>query len=316
MSRKDTPIPRRRQHTATRREVNKRVAFSSEVNATEHLRRMYRRGWSRLKWIPRRVCHSDTAEADRLLEETDPTTVTQRRVPDFVEKFMTMNDFTNLEDACRPMFIQMLRDGLSAGTAAGYMKIAADVFGGTGPIFTRVIKVLQLLDANEDPKHAPDRDAVTCNKTIEKMRKRAPLSAAICELILKSGLRCKDISRLPSKRIRTNGALRIRVRRAKNIRDQSESVVTRIPFWFGSLSNDLTMILKKHATPFKDYTTSQVLQDIRRVDADITTYTFRRCFMHRALVECNFDFDNCVRKYSLHKQVKTLRAYYDTLDIG
>jgi hypothetical protein len=309
-------IPRRCKVSQMLRPMPKRVAFGADTEAVARLRLRYNRGWKRTRWCPHRTLEAERRKATTLLEEHAPPDKTAKRICDFVETFMIINHFQSLEQACDELFAQMLRDGLCAKTVTNYLKMAEDEFGGVGPRFRRVIKVLGLLASDDDSQHAPDRTAEQCLQLLKKMMKKAPRAAVICELILKSGLRCKDITRLRTRLVVwTKTKLKIRVRVAKNIRNPSESVVTRIPLWFGNPTRLLTKMMKEGEKPFAGDSVGRVLRAIRLIDDEVTTYTFRRCFMHKALKECDFDFNLCVSRYTLHKQVKTLRAYYDSLHL-
>lgn len=322
LAKKEQPAPpridKRKQLSKQLRRIPPRVAFGADVDATNRLRQRYRTGWKKLKWFPRLVSRAVTAKATQLLQEYGGNAEerTATRINDFVATYMVINHFRTLEEACETLFSQMLADGLCSRTASQYLKTAAEEFGGVGKRYRRVLKVLELLSCDDDPNHAPDRTADQCQRALVKLRKVCPCAAAMCELMMICGLRCRDIQRLRRHRIVWGTKmLRLRVRVAKNIRHSSESVVTRIPYWFGEPTSNLKELLGSKERAFENESTAKVLRALRRVDHSITTYTFRRCFMHRALIECNFDFDLCIRKYSLHKQVKTLRSYYDSLHL-
>jgi hypothetical protein len=296
----------------------KRVAFGPDVGAIERLQKRHYRGWKKLKWIPHRTTVALLHRARRMIEEVDPENKTADRVVDFIETFLVINHYESLEDGSEALFKQMTEDGLCAKTTADYLKMGEKAFGGVGPRFRRVIKVLGLLGSDDDPKHAVDRSSAECLELIKRMKKKSPRAAIMCELIMKTPLRCKDATRMRPKGrlILTKKEVKMRVRLTKNIRNQSESVVVRIPYWFGKFSPELETALKEEkARPFQYDDVREVIRGIRQVDETVTTYTFRRCFMHRALSECKFDFKKCIEKFSLHKQVKTLRAYYDSLDL-
>lgn len=283
----------------------------------EVLREKYRRGLSKTKWFPGIITSLDRERGRTIVEQYAPVDRTKIRVTDFIEVFMSVNGITSMEEAATDLLGQFINAGVTAGTAKNYLRYAADMFGGTGPIFRRVLTAVTLMHSESDSKTAVDRTILECKRLIDKLRKNSPYFAAICELIFKTGLRFSDIRRLKRTSIvLTDSEIKIEVRRAKNRRNRNDRVITRIPTWFGKVSVSTEEILNgTDMFPFSELQISTVLRAIQTIDSEVTTYSFRRRFFHEALLSCRFDFDECARKYSLHRQTKTLRAYYDSLHI-
>jgi len=107
----------------------------------------------------------------------------------------------------------------------------------------------------------------------------------------------------------------IRLRFTKGIRHRASRRHLRVPLWFGRLRPSTEKLLahgKSDSQPFKELTATRINQELKRIapNAGFTTYSFRRCFMHRAIHHCGGNFSEAARKYTMHSNPKILEAFY------
>ena len=318
--------PRRQfteQHRRVQRYDQRRMARRDAAGGELNLLQKYRTGWHRVKWKPRRLTAAHEATALELVQRFVPIDRQEQRRRDFIRAFLESNGNHRMEDMILLLVGQMKSDGLAPGTVNNYLRTAKIMFKHDwGPNCCRAMKAVRLWQTEVDLIHAPDRSPEECLAVISDLYGVCPLSANICEMILRAGLRAADIARVRRCDVQLlPNELQVRVRRAKNVTAVQDQVIARVPLWFGELSEHLkaalryTTIAEGRVQPWKHITAQRVLRALRRVDTAVTSYTFRRCMFHRALQACNFDATMCAERYSLHKQKRMLKAHYDALGL-
>lgn len=289
------------------------------VTTLRELRAKYHRGASRTKWYPRVVTPVTLLRGrQRIAKYAPPNKDFYRRV-EFLKVFFRINRLHSLEEGAEALY-SSLSEKLAEGSVVEYLKTAKEVYGEAGPLFQRVMKAANKAHALADTSHAVDcaSEDLLQSITLLQNKSRYVGIAAALELILKTGLRFCDIRTIGSVQLRFDSEmLKMEVRTAKNRKRRADRVIVRVPTsWFGELTlATQTFLAGGPCAPFEKFTINDILNGLHTVHASATTYSFRRCMFHKALVECDFDFEKCCQLYTLHKQTRTLRAYYDSLDI-
>ncbi len=302
-----TPLPRTLQRPAA-------------VNV-DILKTKYKQGWNKCIWKPRIATVEEKEKGMKLVKEygNDPMALaTARRLRDFCNTFLLINNFETLEAGIDALIGQMSADGLKAGTLAQYIRTMVRGRKDLGARVSEALRALDRMHADSDTQHAVDTTKEEVLSIISQLRKQgSPLEAAAVELMLKTGLRMKDLHRLRRKQLRQNKKkmVVIEVRRAKNRSKKKHRATAMFPPWFGPVAQQTIQLFEKgqdqDTKPFLSLNATALNKAVSGIcTTKLTSYSFRRAFIHRALKETDYDFKVCAEKYTLHRDPEILRAYY------
>lgn len=100
------------------------------------------------------VTPSDRARGKQAVDDNTHNDKNKVRISDFVEVFIQLNGYVDLEDAAQDLLGQFLNRGLAPGTCRNYLRHAADAFGGVGPKFKQALSAATILQAEADSKNS------------------------------------------------------------------------------------------------------------------------------------------------------------------
>lgn len=192
------------------------------------------------------------------------------------------------------------------------------------PSFGEVMAIASLEAASVKVNHAPDQGR---EYLIHSLYSAPPSSCrTVAALMTLLGLRCADWGSLWSTQFAISSAsVAVEVRVAKNRKNPGEVVTLRLlstmPVWDDRLAEIITQGTE-HAREnptegehLLSVTTTNLLAWCKKnFDKKVTTYTFRRSYIHAIIDMCtdeegHTDYEK-VSKYTLHFEEKTVRSAY------
>lgn len=281
----------------------------------QDLEDQHRRSWNRMLWKPQQLTDGDQEAADHILENLAPLDLTQARLESFRDTFIFINGFRSMEDAIPSLFHQLQCSRLALSSISKYIgKMLKGIVEGSN--CRRVRKAANLLASLEDTKTATSFPVPRCIEIYEELRTKDALAGAAMEMMPKTGLRYIDLTYLGECDVVFSRSLvTICVRFSKNRRARRDRIIARLPLWFGEISSS-TQRRFTSGSGFAGRSTQSILRSLQKVCKEASTYSFRRAFMRRAIIESGFDFVLAARRFTLHKNPDTLRAYYDSLEVA
>jgi integrase len=270
------------------------------------------------KWHVRPISEADKAAGERLLKKFAPVNKTNARLQREIARFMQMNNLTNMDDAIVPLIGQMSRK-LKMSSVKNYARKMLTGHART-PKIRRMMKALNKAAARAPKriaKHLTIDDALQCLIRFPPDRWKV---RECLELMLRTGLRAIDISHLKSKDIRFNQVgITVTLRAGKGVQGEIDVRTGRFRYeeFFGEATTRLRRAFQQESQPFKETNVDDVNRRLREVVGSkgsnrcVTSYSFRRIFLRRAMDLCDNDFKAAALKYSLHRDWRMLQAFYD-----
>jgi integrase len=261
-------------------------------------------------------------------------TASEKRFVDFLRQ-CALKPFSlqNQTAQCFALYVSsMIECRLKPSTIRGYLlgvvkeyKRRYPTYPTVGPAASPSIKYVNLLCAENPTKHAVDFEVVHLVRMITILFDNEELESAwMLFLMLQTGHRCQDLARLKKCQFRMEDTgLSLELRVTKSTRhpqgrfSMSLPVEWLVPFPQYIISYfDSELALKERRetlVPDAGYAIANSLLSDVSVPA-ATTYSFRRSFMHRIIERFTdetgwVDYERAA-SYSLHDNVKTLRASY------
>lgn len=271
----------------------------------------------------------DMAAGVALLDAFLPQNKNAIRLLQDRDLFMAENKFLSWENAITPLMGQMFRDGLKVSTIKSYLQIMSAGFAtNKGPV-RRVFKALAKAAAAVPAKKALAISAAEAGALISELRQKGfHLSACGLELMLRTGLRAAEIVTLRKEDVQfAREAIYVTVRRGKNVLSQVH--VSRVKFEYNAFFGQPSKALvdgwnsSTRECPFAKWSVDTALKVMKTTKVGsrseglrrVTTYSFRRLFIRRAMVICKGDEVLCARRYTRHKNPLMIRAYYDDMTL-
>lgn len=280
-------------------------------------------------WVAARATQDDVdagvAIIDKYIDQANEKT--RKRVREDVKEFVRMNQHLPSEEVA-PALLGQMSKSLAAGTIEDYLKYAAEILKNIhADSAENVQKAVHQLHADADTRHAIDAGARTLKGVIASMKKPEH-SATAAELILRTGLRGKDVARLASGSIvfkKKYTILTLKV--SKGIRRRAHRRILKLPLWFGPFTKESRIrvrnLLKLKGTKKSSWLTPLINKGLKnrnrdqvgtsRSEKNFTSYSFRRCFIQRALLEENGNCEEVARKYTAHRNPKIIEAHYQSI---
>ena len=264
-------------------------------------------------WVPGPVTREQILRGQKFIHDHAPVDATKERLRQFMDSFLIINGYETVDEAAPGLLGQMLEE-LEVSTVACYI---GKMWSGRpqGPLAARARRATRRANAKRAGGHARDAPVRLLKKAIRRLPNRSLVKSAI-EIVLKTGLRCKDLQRLTRSDVtRVTKTMVLRLRYTKGIRDRAGRRHLRVPTWFGAMRESTVHRLtqgSKWDHPFAGVDAGMLNRALKRAAPGqrLTTYSFRRCFMQRAIHACKGDFEEAAQRYTMHRNPKILEAFY------
>ena len=297
--------------------------------------RLGRRQGRRPRWRPSPIQEEDIKVGQQLITtfSSVQNEKTRLRLLHDFETFLHWNQALPARLQLTGLLGQMRRAGLMEGTIQEYFKkFLPDMERGLFPgrssnreesiWIANLHRVISKMHAACETKHAVEAHTSSLLQAIAKVHPYGKEEGAIVKVILMTGLRAIDISRMNiNKIIVTEKAIGVSLSWTKGIKKRTHRRHLSFPFWFGKLKRkDLKLAYKlvRRTSKNKETLASRInrfLKKSRSKDAPrLTTYSFRRAFVQKALRVCHGDGVLAARKYTAHRNVDILLSHYQTLN--
>jgi len=254
-----------------------------------------RRSKARRKYWPRAVTEADKAAWERLKRAYGANTDNRDRVNDDYDVFLRASLLESNAESLGWFLGQMSRD-LAASSCASYLKhvLAKNRVNGS----KLVRNVAEAYNADTIGGHAPD---IELNVLLKYIELAPPEIQPVLWLLLVTGLRVKDLSRLRRRQIaRKKTGLSFLLCLTKGRRRRCLRCKLDIPAeWHGKIPDSLIEILvqsrqSKKKRIFKNHTANKLNAQLRKMSKSHnlprpTTYSFRRHYMNFIVEKCGGD---------------------------
>jgi len=274
-----------------------------------------RRSRARRKYVPHAVTEADKAAWDRLKKSYGANTDNRDRVNDDYAAFLSASGLESNAESLGWFLGQMSRD-LAASSCSSYIKyvIAKNRVNGA----KSVRNVAEAYNADTIGGHAPD---IELNALMKYIENASPEIQPILWLLLVTGLRVKDLSRLRRRQIaRKKTGLSFLLCLTKGRRRRCLRCKLDIPAeWHGKIPYSLIETLvqsrgSKKKRIFKHHTANRLNAELRKMSKSYnlprpTTYSFRRHYMNFIVDKCGGDV---VRQaaFTKHISASITEAHY------
>jgi len=285
---------------------------ATQLRAPEHASRRSR---AHRKYFPHAVTEADKLAWEHLKARYGSNTSTRDRVDGDYGVFLRAS---NLEpsDESLGWFLGQMSQRLAASSCDSYIKhvLAANRIQGA----KTVKKVAEAYNADTIGKHAPDIEIDILHKYIELAHKKLQ---PILWLLLITGLRVKDLSRLRRRQIHRNEKfLKFLLCLTKGRRRRSLRCILSIPTeWFEVIPQSVEDLLsrtasKKNKRIFQDLEATKINTKLRAMSVTHnlprpTTYSFRRNYMNLIVEKCGANKD-LQAQFTKHISVSITEAHY------
>jgi hypothetical protein len=262
---------------------------------------------------------ADAVEGAREIARLSPMNATKARIVAEVRALATQSGMRHSDPRLVAVVWRQWRAVLGPGTTVTYLSYAGEVLH--GPAYKQAVKAAHRIHADMEEN---DRGAVTtaaleslCSLASAEMR-------PVLFLLLATGLRPTAVQQLKAHRIRVKDhQLVINVVHDKNIRCRRARRNLVLPgAWWSVLPEDVKNFFTQNTSTdllFPWLTTTLVNNEMKRIQAIhrdelaptrlMTSYCFRKNYINQVFEFCQGDEQEML-KYTLHKNVTTLRAYY------
>jgi hypothetical protein len=264
-------------------------------------------------WHPRKITHRDVIRGQAIRAAYGPNLRTEKRVKLWFAEFCRLNR-ASAEDLFLPFLGQMLNSGLSAGTAKDYMMMVTRCRRSEAAYLAR--KSAEAHHTASRTGHAADVGLPHAQAVISRLSPGLIRSA--CWLMLATGARCTDISRLRRRNIihLNKRSLNVLFQWTKGIKKMKHRRELEYPLeGVGDAPVELLKLLKSKRSNdflFDKLTPAMVNKQLRATETNekTTTGSFRRLFAKRIRNHCAKKKIS-VSSMMLHISAEMVSGFYD-----